>query len=125
MTIEKNIATTIDGWDPFEKNINSVMEAINFNTVDPDTCIILAGPPRVASIASSGNTLTPSEVTDSLYPLGLVEMVQVSSQRQNIPAKFVGSRRNVFLSQTALYQVTISRLLTSVNKFWYELGFFH
>lgn len=74
--------------------------------IQPDDCLIVAGPPRL-SLASG---------TDVFHTIGFINSFQYTETRSVQPLKAIGSRRHVFSSTNAPVQLSISRMMLIGNN---------
>ncbi len=107
------IISDISGW--MEDHVNGMIEMdadqTAFGLATPDDQLIVVGPPRL------------SQVSDSLYPVGLVQNIQYAETAQLQPMKPIGSKRHLFPRTNAPIQGSIARLLfmgTNLYKALYQ-----
>jgi len=83
-------------------------------SASPDTTILYAGPARFPAVASMG-------ATSALYPLGLVDGVQMSDNTQLTRLFEIGSNRSFFTRGKDTPTIQFQKLLADQNNVLYAL----
>ncbi|CAB4131607.1 hypothetical protein UFOVP276_40 [uncultured Caudovirales phage] len=99
-------------WKPYERFVQEGMSDGKF--LNAGFTLLCAGPPRLASMggATSLGAATQSAVIDQLvYPIGVIQNVNLSHNRQFSRIFEVGSERSYFISGRTVGQMAISRIL--------------
>lgn len=105
----ENVApvTSLDNWVSQYKEafIETQHDTSQLTLINPDDCLVVFGPPRLSQANGS------SSDTGLFYPVGFLNMLQVSESRQVQPLKALGSRRHIFSATNTPVQGTIGRML--------------
>jgi hypothetical protein len=107
--------TSIDQWNPQSSHIERLMDNAAYTSAHPDDTLILVGPARWASIAK-GTDGADAGGAIGLVPVGMLQQMQVSQQRQVQPAQAIGCSRNYFLAGKPMVNFTIGRLFAKGNN---------
>lgn len=96
-------ASGLNAWVDSYKNqfINQSHDLSQLSLVLPDDCLVVMGPARLSGVSGD----------DNFYPVGFLNMMQYSENRQVQPLKAIGSRRHIFASTNSPVQGSIGRLL--------------
>lgn len=99
-------------WSPYDRYVQAGMVDGQFITAG--FTIIAAGPPRLANIG--GATVTAGALSGSgadqiVLPIGIIQNVNLSHNRQFNRIFEVGSERSYFLSGRTMGQMSISRIM--------------
>ena len=107
--IEKqSVATDPTSWikQYKEQFVEHYHDSSQLTFIQPDDCLIVAGPPRL-SMATG---------TDVFHTIGFINSFQYTETRSVQPLKAIGSRRHVFSSTNAPVQISISRMMLIGNN---------
>ena len=99
-------------WSPYDRFVQSGM--VDGQFVSAAFTIIAAGPPRLANIG--GATITAGALASSgadqiVLPIGVVQNLNLSHNRQFNRIFEVGSERSYFISGRTMGQLTLARIL--------------
>ena len=102
----------ISGWYETYKEIGleRAHDKTELDLVLPDDCLVVAGPPRLATSPTSGMSVSGKD-NDNFYVVGFLQGISYSETRQVQPLKAIGSRRHYFAATNAPVQGQISRLM--------------
>lgn len=109
--IEKQtVATDPSSWiqQYKEQFVEHYHDSSQLTFIQPDDCLIVAGPPRLSMASTTG--------TDIFNTIGFINSFQYTETRSVQPLKAIGSRRHVFSSTNAPVQITISRMMLLGNN---------
>jgi hypothetical protein len=105
-----------NNWSPYDKYVQAGMKDGQF--LSGAFTVVCAGPPRLANMGGSvatGAALTfGSSVTDNVdlvYPIGVVQNVNLSHNRAFNRVFEIGSERSYFVSGRTMGQLGLSRVL--------------
>ena len=96
-----NTVSNINQWNPQDACIERVMDNAAYTSAHPDDTLVLVGPARYSA--------DPAKLSE-LYPIGMLQQMQVSQQRQVSPLQSIGSGRNYFLAGKPMVNFSIGRL---------------
>lgn len=98
--LSENISA--DTWSSTYKNtfLNNSYDRSQLNLMLPDDCLVVLGAPRLKDAETS-----------EMYPIGFLQSISYSENRQVQPLKTIGSRRHVFSATNTPVQGSIARLL--------------
>jgi len=89
----------ITGWNPQGSNIERLQDNAAYTSAHPDDTLVLVGPSRFVDVSP-----------ENLKPVGLLQSMSVSQQRQVTPAMAIGSSRMFMLPAKAQTTFQISRM---------------
>lgn len=96
-------------WKPYERFVQDGM--IDGKFLNAGFTLLCAGPPRLAAMGG-GASITNAAFADHLvYPIGVIQNVNLSHNRQFSRIFEVGSERSYFISGRTVGQLAISRIL--------------
>jgi hypothetical protein len=96
-------------WKPYERFVQDGM--IDGKFLNAGFTLLCAGPPRLAAMGG-GASITKAAFADHLvYPIGVIQNVNLSHNRQFSRIFEVGSERSYFISGRTVGQLAISRIL--------------
>lgn len=96
--------TSTTDWQFQNSYVERLMDHSALTAAHPDDTLILAGPSRF--LTSNSGTIT----YDKLFPLGMVQNMQITSQNPVVPAQAVGSGRYFYLVGKPNHGANIARL---------------
>jgi len=97
--------TSATDWQFQNSYVERLMDHSALTAAHPDDTLILAGPSRF--LTSNGKATIAYE---TLFPLGMVQNMQITSQNPVIPAQAVGSGRYFYLVGKPNHGANIARL---------------
>lgn len=97
--------TGSDSWIAQNSYVERLMDNAAFTSAHPDDTLILAGPARLASVA------TPN--SDNLLAIGMMQNFQASQNKPTTPVMSIGSGRSAFLSGKAQTSWGMTRLFVN------------
>jgi hypothetical protein len=115
------MSSSFSDWSPYEKYVQDGM--VDGKFLNAGFTLLCAGPPRLAALgggstatgtAALGTALTTGggAAADQLvYPIGVIQNVNLSHNRQFNRIFEVGSERSYFISGRTIGQLAISRIL--------------
>ena len=99
MGITKGLGT----WHAQKHSVERITDNAAYTSAHPDDTLVLAGPPRKASLAG-GNTL---------LAIGMMQMFQITSQKPTQPLMSIGSGRSFYVSGKSQTTWRIGRLFAN------------
>lgn len=104
--------TKFSEWSPYDRFVQSGM--VDGQFVSGGFTIVAAGPPRLANIGGAtvaAGALAGAGADQIVLPIGVVQNLNLSHNRQFNRIFEVGSERSYFVSGRTIGQLTISRIL--------------
>jgi len=98
-----------ESWEFQKQYVEREMDNAAYSAAHPDDTLVLAGPPRKASINDGKLTTSPG----SLLAIGMLQSVQFTQTKPTQPMMAIGSGRSFFVSGKAQTQWTIARLFVN------------
>lgn len=98
----------IGSWKAQKNNVERLMDNSAYTAAHPDDTLVLAGPPRFASVSLSSVT-----GWNSVLAIGMLQTFQISSQKPTQPMQAIGSGRSFFVSGKSMTTWRIGRLLAN------------
>jgi len=104
------ITTGVESWKFQGNYVEREMDNAAYSAAHPDDTLVLAGPPRKATVVPQGsNTTEPG----TLLAIGMLQSVQFTQTKPTQPMMAIGSGRSFFVSGKAQTQWTIARLFVN------------
>jgi hypothetical protein len=103
------ITRGVNSWVFQEHHVERHMDNAAYEAAHPDDTLVLAGPPRFATIQN----LAASEGVGSLLAIGMLQNVQFTQSKPTQPMMAIGSGRSFFVSGKAQTQWSIARLFVN------------
>lgn len=103
------ITKGVDTWLFQDNYVEREMDNAAYSAAHPDDTLVLAGPPRKASIGNGRLTTSPG----SLLAIGMLQSIQFTQTKPTQPMMAIGSGRSFFVSGKAQTQWTIGRLFVN------------
>ena len=97
------VTNSIDNWKFQDNYVERIMENAAYTSAHPDDTLVLAGPPRQKQEAT-------------LFPIGMMQAFQASTQKPIVPVQTIGSGRSFFLSGKGANSWSIGRLFVKGNN---------
>ena len=79
--------TSLENWKYQDQYVERIMENAAYTSAHPDDTLVIAGPPRMKDIAAN-----------RMYPVGMMQAFQASTQKPMVPVQTIGSGRSFFLA---------------------------
>lgn len=98
-----------ESWQFQSHYVEREMDNAAYSAAHPDDTLVLAGPPRKATIGDGKGTSSPS----SMLAIGMLQSVQFTQTKPTQPMMAIGSGRSFFVSGKAQTQWTIARLFVN------------
>jgi len=98
----------IGTWKAQKNNVERLMDNSAYTAAHPDDTLVLAGPPRFASVSLDSTT-----GWNSVLAIGMLQTFQISSQKPTQPMQAIGSGRSFFVSGKSMTTWRIGRLLAN------------
>lgn len=93
------ITKDLSSWKYQDNYVERIMENAAYTSAHPDDTLVMAGPPR-QKMADATN----------LYPIGMMQAFQASTQKPIVPVQTIGSGRSFFLAGKGANSFSIGRL---------------
>lgn len=103
------ITTGVDSWKFQDNYVEREMDNAAYTAAHPDDTLVLAGPPRKATIGGGNSRNSPG----SLLAIGMLQSIQFTQSKPTQPMMAIGSGRSFFVSGKAQTQWTIARLFVN------------
>ena len=100
------VTSGVLSWDFQRTYVERVMDNAAYESAHPDDTLLLAGPPRFASVSGS----TAVSGTSSLLAMGLLQNITFTSTKPTQPMMMIGSGRSFFVSGKSQTSFQIGRL---------------
>lgn len=100
------ITRGVESWRFQDNYVEREMDNAAYSAAHPDDTLVLAGPPRKATIGDGKKTTSPG----SLMAIGMLQSIQFTQTKPTQPMMAIGSGRSFFVSGKAQTQWTIARL---------------
>jgi hypothetical protein len=104
--------TKFSEWSPYDRFVQSGM--VDGQFVSAGFTIVAAGPPRLANIGGAtvaASALAGAGADQIVLPIGVIQNLNLSHNRQFNRIFEVGSERSYFISGRTMGQLTIARVL--------------
>lgn len=97
-------------WSFASQNVQT--ELVNGNYVSAESTLILGGPSRISHLTSNaGNAIDARSVRTTMFPIGIVQGINISQNRPVQRIFEVGSKRAYFIPGRLFANASISRVL--------------
>lgn len=108
---DQAVASDLSSWikQYKEQFVEHYHDSSQLTFIQPDDCLILAGPPRLSMAYSNSGSA-------NFNTIGFINSFQYTETRSVQPLKAIGSRRHVFSSTNAPVQLSISRMMLVGNN---------
>jgi hypothetical protein len=101
------ITRGVESWKFQENYVEREMDNAAYSAAHPDDTLVLAGPPRKASMSETEGG------DKGLLAIGMLQSVQFTQSKPTQPMMAIGSGRSFFVSGKAQTQWTIARLFVN------------
>jgi hypothetical protein len=95
-------------WRFQANNVERLMDSAQYEAAHPDDTLVLAGPPRLASVLVSQTT-----GIGSLLAIGMLQQVQWSTSKPTQPMMAIGSGRSFYVSGKSQTSWSMTRLMVN------------
>lgn len=107
------ITKGVEKWDFQSSHVERHMDNAAYEAAHPDDTLVLAGPPRKASLNGGTGITGNGEGIGSLLAIGMLQSVQFTQSKPTQPMMAIGSGRSFFVSGKAQTQWNIARLFVN------------
>ena len=104
------VSNNLSSWNPQGSYVERLMDNAAYTSAHPDDTLVLVGPSRFANIAGADVTTGAANVDNVLFPVGMLQSLVVSQQRQVTPTMSIGSGRAFMLAGKSQTSLQIGRL---------------
>lgn len=105
------MSTMQEAWNPYERYVQAGLTDGKFH--NSAFTKLAAGPPRLAAIGGSlvaASLLTESEASNVVYPLGLIQNIQMSQNNNLMRVWEIGSQRSYFIPGRTAGQLSLGTI---------------
>lgn len=107
------ITKGVEKWDFQSTHVERHMDNAAYEAAHPDDTLVLAGPPRKASLNGGTGITGGGAGIGSLLAIGMLQSVQFTQSKPTQPMMAIGSGRSFFVSGKAQTQWNIARLFVN------------
>ena len=102
------ITKGVTSWKSQQNNVERHMDNAAYTSAHPDDTLVLAGPPRFSDVEQDD-----TEGFRSLLAIGMLNTIQVTSQKPTQPLAAIGSGRTFYVSGKSQTTWRLGRLFTN------------